>query len=175
MVKLTKLFLIPFHYLIQLFTGFRRILYSSGILSSYQPDVKLIAVGNLRLGGTGKTPFVAFLTELLSPENKVAILSRGYKRKSTGYQKVNSASTPHDVGDEAIQLRDNLVGRASIHVCEKRVKGIKSILQDKPQPNFILLDDAYQHLAVNPDLNILLTTFDHPFYEDHVFPSRQAS
>ncbi len=155
-----------------LLTTCRRFFYQSGFIPRYNPPIEVITIGNLRLGGTGKTPLVEYLYRQLSNEGrKIAILSRGYRRKTQGYLKVGPSSKVSEVGDEAIQLFHKLGEYASIQVCEKRTDGIRRILKNEPFINLILLDDAFQHLSVQPSLNLLLTSYDQPFYRDHAVPA----
>ncbi len=171
MATLFKLLLLPVTGIIGSITSIRRFLYKGGYISNYRPPVQVINIGNLRLGGTGKTPLVEFLVHKFTDKsNKVAVLSRGYKRKTQGYIKVVQSSVVDDVGDEALQLFKKLGPHVAIHVCENRVTGIKRILADEPGIEMILLDDGFQHLSVKPSLNILLTTYDQPYFRDHIIP-----
>lgn len=168
---LFKLFRAPIAGMFGAIGFIRRLLYQSGLISRYEAPIQVISIGNLRFGGTGKTPLVEFLAhKYIHKSKKVAVLSRGYKRKTRGYLKVNQSSVINDVGDEALQLFEKVGAQVSIHVCENRATGIERILANEPEIEMILLDDAFQHLSIKPTLNILLTTFDQPFFGDHIFP-----
>jgi len=141
-----------------------------GILRQKSHPLKVISVGNLSLGGTGKTPHVEFLVSFLQKNYQTATLSRGYGRKSKGFVLADDNSNSHDIGDESLQyynkFKDILVG-----VCERRNIGAKKLLKIKSDLQCLVLDDAYQHRFIKRDLNILLTDFHAPFYKDHVVPS----
>lgn len=135
----------------------------------YEGPLLLIAVGNLSVGGTGKTPHVAHLYQLLAPYGSLAIVSRGYGRQSKGVRVVAGDASPAEVGDEPLALQRQLP-QALILVAERRAEGIEQALALRPDLDAVLLDDALQHWAIRPDCAILLTTFDAPFYEDAVLP-----
>ena len=135
-------------------------------------SVPTICVGNLRVGGTGKTPMVEYIASFLSLNHKIAILSRGYGRKTKGY--IHAHESTHVncqiLGDEPM-LYAQKFPNAEVAVCEKRKIGIQKLLQKNPKIEVVILDDAYQHLSVNYSLRILLTEYDHPFFEDYLLPS----
>lgn len=149
----------------------RNKLFDWGILSVVKVKAKVISVGNLSFGGTGKTPHVEFLVKQLSNNSKTAILLRGYGRTSTGYQKVTSASTVEQVGDEALTYIREFGDKIIIAVCEKRVEGAQRILQEYPETETIILDDAFQHRYIYRDVNILLTECARPWNKDFVVPA----
>ncbi len=145
-------------------------MYKTNFIGSTDFEIPVITVGNLSMGGTGKTPFIEFLIEMLLHEHyKIAVLSRGYKRKTSGYIEVTSLHTSKDVGDEPLMLK---LKYPDVHVSvgEQRVFAIPQLLAKYPETQVILLDDAFQHQSVRPDINILLTTYDKPFYEDLILP-----
>ncbi len=150
-------------------TYLRNKLFDYGILKQQSHSVKIISVGNLRVGGTGKTPFVEYLIKTLSPHFQLAILSRGYGRKTQGYIKLNSHHTATQVGDEPLLLYKRNPN-TFVAVSEDRNKGVENILKDSPNTNLIILDDAYQHRYINRDINILLTEYNRPFFKDKVIP-----
>ncbi len=152
-----------------LITYIRNKFFDYGILKQQSHSVKIISVGNLRVGGTGKTPFVEYLIKTLSPHFQLAILSRGYGRKTQGYIKLNSQHTSTQVGDEPLLLYKRNPN-TFVAVSEDRNKGVENILKDSPNTNLILLDDAYQHRYINRDINILLTEYNRPFFKDRVIP-----
>ncbi|UWW96853.1 MAG: tetraacyldisaccharide 4'-kinase [Candidatus Cardinium sp.] len=151
----------------------RNLLYKKKVKKSFfykKPIV--IGVGNLSLGGTGKTPLVIYLVQLLAKEHVVAVLSRGYKRTSVDFKVVNGLASASTAGDEPYLLYKHFLGNPNvlITVCENRAKGVAKIMEYRPNVEVIILDDAFQHLSLTPHLNILLTTFHQPFFTDHLLP-----
>jgi len=123
------------------------------------------------MGGTGKTPMVEYLTELLLKNQiSVAILSRGYKRKTSGYIMASASTTSKEIGDEPYQLKRKFE-KALVAVCENRVTGIKKLIESGNKPDVIILDDAFQHRSVSAGLNILLTDYHKPYFKDWILPS----
>lgn len=149
-------------------TSVRNYLFDVNILKKYQPPVFSIVVGNLQVGGTGKTPHIEHLIRLFLQE-KVMVLSRGYGRKTTGFLKADQNSTPGTVGDEPHQIFLKYGDKVAVVVDGNRRNAIKRIM-DEENPTVILLDDAFQHRYVQPELNILLTTFDELFTNDFLMP-----
>ena len=170
-MKLRVFLLYPFTLLYMMITSFRNHLYNIGYTRSFNYDIMTINVGNLSVGGTGKTPMVEYLIRLLRKQYALATLSRGYKRKSKGIIIASPTSTVHDLGDEPFQYHLNFGDQVFVAVGEERSLAIPKILMEHPETQAILLDDAYQHRTVTPDLNILLTQYSSPFYKDHVLPS----
>lgn len=171
MKKIIQILLLPFSFLYALILSIRNKLYDFNILPSKTfSNTITINVGNLNVGGVGKTPHVAYLVKLLSSEYNVAILSRGYKRKTRGFMVANHTSTFEDVGDEPLQFK-KMFGNCTVAVDEKRDRGIKTIKENYPTTDVVLLDDAFQHRAVNPDINILVTEYSNLFVNDLVLPS----
>lgn len=169
MMKYLKLLLWPFSLLYGGVTVTRNILYDKGAFSSRLFDLPVISVGNLTVGGTGKTPHVEYLLRLLQPY-KVAALSRGYKRQSKGFLLAGAHSTAAVLGDEPYQYHRDFPGVA-VAVSEDRVEGIRKLQQLVPETEVVVLDDAMQHRPVQPSLNILLTDYHRPFYKDFVLPA----
>jgi tetraacyldisaccharide 4'-kinase len=134
--------------------------------------IPTICVGNLRMGGTGKTPHVEYIARFLSQNHQVAILSRGYGRKTKGYFNAHETQNLSSkiIGDEPMQYAVKFPN-VEVAVCEKRKAGIENLLQKNPELEVIILDDAYQHLSVNYSLRILLTEYHRPFFEDFPLPS----
>ena len=152
-------------------TKLRNVLYNHQWLSSKSYPLPIICVGNLAVGGTGKTPHTEYLIRLLQAEGKrVATLSRGYKRHTKGYHKATPQSTVQDIGDEPWQLLHNHPD-ITVAVDEDRCHGIEQLLQEQPQIDVILLDDAYQHRAVKAGLNILLTDYHRLYTRDMLLPA----
>jgi tetraacyldisaccharide 4'-kinase len=159
---------VPAYYLV---TCLRNILYDIGVKKSKSFDFPLICVGNLSVGGTGKTPMIEYLIQLLKDEFTVATLSRGYKRKSKGFQIGKESVTAEILGDEPFQFYSKFKNDIKVAVDSDRVNGINSLLGLKNKPQIILLDDAFQHRKVKAGFNILLTTFDNLYTEDYLLPA----
>ncbi|WP_435356435.1 tetraacyldisaccharide 4'-kinase [Emticicia sp. SJ17W-69] len=148
----------------------RNWLYDKKILKSTKPDVFCINVGNLNLGGTGKTPHVEYLVRLLSDNYKTTILSRGYKRKTKGFIRANMESTAQTIGDEPMQYYMKFGEKINVVVCENRVAGVREIQKQIPNNQIVILDDAFQHRKIAPQLNLLLCDYNRPFYTDSLVP-----
>ena len=166
-VKRTLFF--PISLLYGLITALRNLCYDWGILKSYNFREHVISVGNLAVGGTGKSPHIEYLNQLLKDQFSVANLSRGYSRKTRGYMEVFAENTAEEVGDEPKQFKTKFPD-ISVAVDADRLRGIKQLLKKKPKPEIILLDDAFQHRRVKPGLNILLTDFRNLFVNDSMLP-----
>jgi tetraacyldisaccharide 4'-kinase len=149
----------------------RNHLYNIGYKKEISFDVMTIGVGNLVMGGTGKTPLAEYLIRLLREKFKIAVLSRGYGRSSSGVKMVGLHDTVRSVGDEPMQVFKKFRNDAVVAVGENRLLAIPEILQAHPEVNMIVLDDIYQHRKVKPTLNLLLTNFASPFYFDWIFPA----
>lgn len=166
---ITRILLSPFAMLYGIGVFMRNIFYDTGFLKATIFNLPVINVGNLTVGGAGKSPHVEYLIELLKPYIDIATLSRGYMRKTKGFKWVEYKDNAESVGDEPLQYkrkyRDLIVA-----VSESRNTGIPMIVQQYPNVQAILLDDAYQHRSVTPGLNILLTQYDLPFTRDHLLP-----
>jgi tetraacyldisaccharide 4'-kinase len=169
MILLRKL-LFPFAILYGFITFLRNYLYDKGILKSYSFDIPVIAVGNLSVGGTGKTPQIESLIRLLSPKYKVATLSRGYKRKSEGFILADANTNAELLGDEPFQYFQKFP-QIQVAVDADRRNGITQLLAQNQKPDIILLDDAYQHRKVKAGFYILLTSFDDLFCDDFMLPT----
>lgn len=161
--------LFPFAFIYHLVTWIRNICFDKGVLKSTRFDLPIIAVGNLNMGGTGKTPQIEYLIQLLSDSNKVAVLSRGYKRETSGFVLANETTTVGDIGDEPFQFF-NKFKNISVAVDANRVAGIQQ-LQKLKQPEVVLLDDAYQHRKVNAGFYVLLTAYHDLYTNDFVLPA----
>jgi tetraacyldisaccharide 4'-kinase len=145
--------------------------FDTGLVKTYKYDFPVISVGNLSTGGTGKTPVVEYLADLLLKNNfKIAILSRGYRRKTKGYVLAKEGMIAEDIGDEPFQMKLKF-SDAHVAVCEKRVTGINELKKNFPDLDAIILDDAFQHRSVMPGLSILLSDHYKPYYNDWVLPS----
>ncbi len=166
---LFKILVSPLALLYGIGVASRNALYQIGFLKGTRFNIPVISVGNLTMGGAGKTPHVEYLAGWLSQYIDVSILSRGYKRKTRGFLSVTIHHQVEEVGDEVIQYRRKFP-EVGIYVSESRVLGIPKIIASRPQTQTILLDDGYQHRAVTPALNILLTEYDKPFTKDQLLP-----
>lgn len=169
MILLRKI-LFPFAVLYGFITTIRNWFYQKGILKSYSFPIPIIAVGNLSVGGTGKTPQIEYLIRLLSPNYKIAVLSRGYKRKSSGFLLADYASTAELLGDEPFQLHQKFPS-IQVAVDANRKNGIKRLLALENKPEIILLDDAFQHRKVKAGFYILLTAYNDLYADDFILPT----
>jgi tetraacyldisaccharide 4'-kinase len=162
--------LFPLSILYGLILGIRNFLFDKNIFHSQTFSFPVISIGNLNLGGVGKTPHIEYLINLLKNDYNIATLSRGYKRKTKGFVIANAKSSVEDIGDEPLQFKHKFKNIV-VAVDEKRVNGIIKIKELKPETNLILLDDAYQHRKVQPGFNILVTDYNKMYTSDYVFPS----
>lgn len=164
--------LIPFSYLYGIGVNIRNALYDWNIFKSKSYSIPIICVGNLTVGGTGKTPHIEYLVRLLQRQGwHVAILSRGYMRKTKGYILATAQSTSAEIGDEPCQMKRKFP-EITVAVDENRCHGIENLIKlNDPKIDVILLDDAYQHRRVKAGLNILLTDLNNLFTDDHLLPA----
>lgn len=169
-MKYLRLLLLPFGWLYGLVVEAIKFSYRQGWRHSKRTEVATIVVGNLSMGGTGKTPHVEYVVNHLGHYHKVAVLSRGYGRKSRGFRKVNPIDLAEDVGDEPLQMAKKYPD-IPFFVCEKRLLGIEKILKSHPNIQMLVLDDAMQHWAVRADSYFMLTTWQQPFFEDFPLPA----
>lgn len=167
-----KILLYPFSFLYGIGVYFRNRMYDLNILKSREFDVPVISIGNITIGGTGKTPHVEYLVKLLKDNFNVATLSRGYKRKTKGFQLVESDSHFSRVGDEPLQIKKKFPD-ITVSVCENRVSGVEKLLQknNESAPDVILLDDAFQHRRISAGINILLIDYNRQIKEDMLLPA----
>ena len=147
----------------------RNLLYDDHILHSTRVSIPTICVGNLAVGGTGKTPMAEYLIALLSPTYKVALLSRGYGRKTKGFRLANEQDTAQTIGDEPMQIHTHFPD-IPVAVCEDRVKGVRRLQQLYPDLQCVILDDAYQHRKLRCGFYVLLTPYDRLYTNDHMLP-----
>ena len=162
--------LAPAAFLFQGITAVRNFLFDRGLLQSQKAPMPTLVVGNLSVGGTGKTPWVAFLVELLHQERLLGTLSRGYGRKTKGFLQVQSDSSAAEVGDEPLQLFTHFKGEIPVFVGEDRVSAAQKIHQLLANLQLLVLDDAFQHRKLDPHFRILLTPYASPFSTDHLLP-----
>ncbi|MCR4664265.1 MAG: tetraacyldisaccharide 4'-kinase [Paludibacteraceae bacterium] len=167
---LRHILLVPLSWLYGLGVGLRHMLYDMHILHSRKVNVHTICVGNLAVGGTGKTPHIEWLIRELSPQYKVAVLSRGYRRRSHGFVMADASSTANELGDECMQLHCKFPD-VPIAVCKNRKEGIDQLQKLCPDLDVVLLDDAYQYRRLQCGFYILLTTADRLYTEDRLLPA----
>jgi len=168
---LLRVILYPFAILYGLVMRLRNLLFNIGILRERKFDVPIIAIGNLSTGGTGKTPLVEYLVNLLREENFLpAVVSRGYQRTEKGLILAEQQHTAKAIGDEPFQLKQKFP-EVPVVVSKSRVQAVNKIINEKPRVDVILLDDAFQHRYVKPGLNILTTQYSKPFSDDFLLPA----
>lgn len=163
-------YLYPFSLSYHIATSIRNRLYNWGISKSTKFQTPVIGVGNLSVGGSGKSPMVMYLAELLSKTYRTGVLSRGYGRITKGYGIVNYESNYKTVGDEAMQLFERFKNRFAIGLSEERVPGAKKLIADMGL-EVLVLDDSFQHRAIKPGYNLLLTDYNDPYFKDHLLPA----
>ena len=169
-LKSFRILLLPFALLYWLGITIRNFLYNKKIFISSSFGLPLICVGNLSVGGTGKSPMVEYLVGLLKDNYKVATLSRGYKRRTKGYALADENTTALDIGDEPMQFHLKFPD-VPIAVGEERIEAIPQLLHDRPETQVVILDDAFQHRAIKAGLNILLTDYSNLFTRDFYLPT----
>jgi tetraacyldisaccharide 4'-kinase len=169
-LKTIRILLLPFSFIYALIIVVRNWCYDLGFLQTTSFNLPLICVGNLAAGGTGKSPMVELLIKRLKDQFNIAILSRGYKRKTSGYALAEEDATALDIGDEPMQFKMKFPD-VSIAVGEERVVAIPQLLHDRPDTRVIILDDAFQHRSVKAGLNILLTDINNLFTRDWFLPT----
>ena len=163
--------LLPFSFVYGLGVKFRNMLFHSNVFKRQSFDIPIICIGNISVGGTGKTPHSEYIIHLLEANGfRVALLSRGYKRKTNGFVLSTSASTALDIGDEPFQIKQKFPN-IYVAVDGNRVRGIQKLLQLESPPDVIIMDDGLQHRYVFPSYSILLTSYDRPYYDDKLLPA----
>jgi tetraacyldisaccharide 4'-kinase len=167
--QVLRLVLYPFSLLYGVITWVRNRLYDRGLLTEIEFDIPTIAVGNLSVGGTGKTPHVEYLIRLLQDEVYVATLSRGYNRATEGYLFADEQATARTIGDEPMQFYLRFPDIA-VGVGERRALALPQLLMDAPDTEVVLLDDAFQHRSIKPGLNLMITEYQRLFTRDHIVP-----
>ena len=169
-MNLFRYFLFPFSFLYYIITLIRNLFFDWGIITSQKLQEPSICIGNLSVGGSGKTPMTIYLTNLLKNDFQVQILSRGYGRKTSGYKEVTVDSTSDDVGDEPLLYKNRFKTEITVAVAEKRSLGANELLKIQTKNSILLLDDAFQHRSVNAGFSILLTPFQQIFSSDFLLP-----
>jgi tetraacyldisaccharide 4'-kinase len=160
----------PFSLLYGLIVSLIHFAYDTGLMKASRFSIPVIGVGNLSIGGTGKTPHIEYIVDMLHDYIDVATLSRGYKRETSGFRLVNLEDTALSVGDEPLQFKTKYPD-ITVAVGESRAYAIPQIIMHKPDTQVVLLDDSFQHRGVAPGLNILLSSYDNMFTEDYLLPS----
>lgn len=160
----------PFAFLFQGITAARNFLFDQGWIRSQKSPILTLVVGNISVGGTGKTPWVEFLVRKLMGECRVGTLSRGYGRKTRGFYQLLPTSTAAEVGDEPLQIYSQFKGEVPVFVGEDRVNATQLIHQQHPNLQVLVLDDAFQHRRLAPDFTLVLTPFHSPFSKDYLLP-----
>ena len=162
--------LAPAAFLFHGITAARNFLFDRGLIRSQKSPIPTLVVGNLSVGGTGKTPWVEFLVRKLRDEVAVGTLSRGYGRSTKGFIQLFLSSTAAEVGDEPLQLYTQFKEEIPVFVGEDRVGATQKIQQLRPELQLLILDDAFQHRKLNPDFRIVLTSYNSPFSKDYLLP-----
>lgn len=170
LLKSFRILLFPFSLIYGLIVIVRNYLFDKNIIKSVSFNLPIICVGNLSVGGTGKSPMVEYLVNLLHLKHHVATLSRGYKRKTKGYALAHSKTTALEIGDEPMQFHTKFPDVA-VAVGEERIVAIPQLLHDRPETGVIILDDAFQHRWIKPGFNILLTECSNLFTRDVFLPT----
>ncbi len=165
-----RLLLLPISFVYCWVVAIRNRLYHKGIIKSRRFELPVLSIGNLTVGGTGKTPLTEYLFRLLMPHWQVALLSRGYGRKTKGVLEAGPDDTAISIGDEPMQMKLKFPS-ARVVVAEKRVKGMEHLLASPKPPQVVLLDDAFQHRALTPGFSILVMDYFRPVYRDWCLPA----
>ncbi len=170
LIKSFRILLFPFSLVVWLWITLRNWMFNKGYYKATTFNMPLICVGNISVGGTGKSPMVEYLLRMLRPEFKVATLSRGYKRKTKGYSLANAATTALEIGDEPMQFHIKFPD-VPVAVGEERLEAIPQLLHDRPDTAVIILDDAFQHRRVKAGYNIVLTDYSNLYTQDWYLPT----
>jgi tetraacyldisaccharide 4'-kinase len=170
-MKLVRTLLLPLSWFYALATDMRNAMYDKGILRTTRFDVSVLSVGNITVGGTGKTPMVEMIATMFAGRMRMALLSRGYGRKTSGFRLAGAHDNADTIGDEPYQYRLKFGVDVPVAVGEERAQAIPEILVRHPDTQLIILDDAFQHRSVHRDVNVLLVNYRRPIYDDHVMPA----
>lgn len=168
--KILTCLLTPASWIYGAIVGTRNWMFESKILKSKEYDIPVVGVGNITVGGTGKTPHVEYIVSQLAFDYKVAVLSRGYKRTTKGFVLANAKSTPSSIGDEPYQIFQKFGNKVIVAVCESRRKGIEELTRLYPDIDLIVLDDSFQHRWVRPKISILLMEYSRLIFKDKILP-----
>ncbi|GMQ34516.1 tetraacyldisaccharide 4'-kinase [Algoriphagus taiwanensis] len=162
--------LAPFALIFWMITAIRNLLFDLSWIKSHRSSIPTLVVGNLSVGGTGKTPMVEFLVKVFKEEIKLATLSRGYGRQTRGFLQAHPHSSPEQIGDEPLQIYSKFKGEIPVFVGENRVDSLEKIHQTDPDLALVILDDAFQHRQLKANFYILLTPYSNPFFSDQILP-----
>lgn len=168
LLRIALLPIVPFYYLV---TFVRNVFFDLKIFKSKSHDFPVICVGNLSVGGTGKTPMVEFLVKSFKNSYKISVLSRGYGRKTKGFVLANTSVKSEDIGDEPFQIFSKFQDDITLSVCEDRNLGVKNLKLLNKTPEVLILDDAFQHRKIKPSFSIVLTSFTDLFTKDILLPT----
>lgn len=164
------LLLYPISRIYGMITAVRNKMFEYGMLKQQEFDIPIVVVGNISMGGTGKTPHVEYIVESLLGRYNIGVLSRGYKRTTKGFVLATPQSRPEDIGDESYQIYRKFGPDITVAVCEKRADGINMMREINPKLNMIILDDAFQHRYVKPSVAVVLTEYNRPVFKDSILP-----
>lgn len=148
----------------------RNKMFEYGMLKQQEFDIPIVVVGNIAMGGTGKTPHVEYIVESFLGRRNIGVLSRGYKRATKGFVLATPQSRPEDIGDESYQIYRKFGPDITVAVCEKRSEGIRKMREINPKLDLIILDDAFQHRYVKPSASVILTEYNRPVFMDKLLP-----
>jgi tetraacyldisaccharide 4'-kinase len=166
-----RVLLFPFALIYDAITTLRNMLYDMGYKPSASFDVPVIGIGNISVGGTGKTPMTEYLIRLFYPQYKIVTLSRGYGRKTTGFRIASTQDNSSSIGDEPYQIYQKFGSKVKVTVGEERALAIANIMHEFPDTEVIVMDDAFQHRKVKPGFQVVLTELNNPFYNDYLLPA----
>lgn len=167
---LSMLLLYPISKIYGVVMAVRNKMFDYGILKQQEFDIPIVVVGNIAMGGTGKTPHVEYIVESLLGKYNIGVLSRGYRRATKGFVLASPQSRPEDIGDESYQIYRKFGPDITVAVCEKRAEGIRQMREINPALNMIILDDAFQHRYVKPSVSVILTEYNRPVFNDKILP-----
>ena len=165
-----RIFLFPIAFLYGIVVKIRNLMYDKNVIKSVEFNIPIICVGNISVGGTGKSPMVEYLAGMLKTKYQIGTLSRGYKRRTSGYVLANEFSTAIEIGDEPMQFHKNHPD-ISVAVGEKRIEAIPQLLFDNPEIKLIILDDAFQHREIHAGFNVVLTEYSNLYTRDFFLPT----
>ncbi len=164
-----KLLLAPVSWIYGMVIALRNQLYDSGLKKSVSIDIPVVCVGNITVGGTGKTPMCEALIKHFQGKYNVGLISRGYGRKTSGYLEVDPAVSWRNVGDEPKQIKLNYPDTVVV-VCKDRVAGIERMRREHPEIDLVIMDDGFQYRRLTPKLNIVMIDYTRPIYKDRLMP-----
>lgn len=169
-MKIRQILLFPLALAYGLIIRIRNLMFDAGIFRQHTFDIPVIVIGNLAVGGTGKTPMTEYLLDLLGENKKLAVLSRGYKRKTKGFKEADIHSTAAEIGDESLQIKRKYT-QTVVAVDEDRVHGINELLRIYPDLDAVFLDDAFQHRRLKPGFSIVITNYNNLYSSDYLLPA----